>query len=90
MVCRRPGGLPDSNGRRFGRRGGHSRATTGTLVGRIAEGFVGTHGFGYDPVFFVPELGRTLAELTAEEKNRISHRAQAFAALRLMVQDTIG
>ncbi len=53
----------------------------GTLVGVIAEGFVGTQGFGYDPVFFVPELGRTLAELTAEEKNRISHRAKAFRSM---------
>lgn len=61
--------------------GGHSRIATGTLVGRIAEGFVGTQGFGYDPVFFVPELGRTLAELTAEEKNRISHRAKAFRSM---------
>ena len=61
--------------------GGYFRVATGTLVGAIAEGFVGTQGFGYDPVFFVPELGRTLAELTAEEKNRISHRAKAFRAM---------
>lgn len=61
--------------------GGHSRVATGTLVGVIAEASVGMQGFGYDPVFFVPELGRTLAELTAEEKNRISHRAKAFRAL---------
>ncbi|MBX3332182.1 MAG: XTP/dITP diphosphatase [Nitrospira sp.] len=60
---------------------GHFRTAVGTLVGVIAEGFVGTQGFGYDPVFFVPELGRTLAELTAEEKNRISHRAKAFRAM---------
>jgi XTP/dITP diphosphohydrolase len=59
-------------------REGPSRVATGTLVGIIAEEFMGTQGFGYDPVFFVPELGRTLAELTAEEKNRISHRAKAF------------
>ena len=61
--------------------GGHSRVATGTLVGAIAEGFVGTQGFGYDPVFFVPELGRTLAELTVKEKNRISHRAKAFRSM---------
>jgi XTP/dITP diphosphohydrolase len=54
---------------------------TGTLVGVIAEVCAGSQGFGYDPVFFVPELGRTLAELTAEEKNRISHRAKAFRAM---------
>ena len=61
--------------------GGYFRVAMGTLAGVIAEGFVGTQGFGYDPVFFVPELGRTLAELTAEEKNRISHRAKAFRSM---------
>jgi XTP/dITP diphosphohydrolase len=69
--------------------GGHSRVATGTLVGVIAEECVGSQGFGYDPVFFLPELGRTLAELTAEEKNRISHRAKAFAALRAVLQHEI-
>ncbi|HEX6726482.1 MAG TPA: XTP/dITP diphosphatase [Nitrospira sp.] len=61
--------------------GGHARVATGTLVGVIAERCVGSQGFGYDSVFFLPELGRTLAELTAEEKNRISHRAKAFRAM---------
>lgn len=61
--------------------GGISRVATGVLPGVIAEGSIGTQGFGYDPVFFVPELGRTLAELTAEEKNRISHRAKAFRSM---------
>lgn len=61
--------------------GGQSRVATGTLVGVIAEGCTGSQGFGYDPLFFVPELGHTLAELTAEEKNRISHRAKAFRAM---------
>ena len=61
--------------------GGYTHVTTGALVGVIAEECSGSHGFGYDPVFFVPELGRTLAELTAEEKNRISHRAKAFRSM---------
>ena len=61
--------------------GGDTRVATGTLVGVIAEECAGSQGFGYDPVFLVPELGRTLAELTAEEKNRISHRAKAFRAM---------
>jgi XTP/dITP diphosphohydrolase len=61
--------------------GGDTRVATGTLAGIIAEECAGSQGFGYDPVFFVPELGRTLAELTAEEKNRISHRAKAFRAM---------
>jgi len=53
----------------------------GTLEGVIAEAPRGTNGFGYDPVFELPELGRTLAELTAEEKNLRSHRARAAHAL---------
>ena len=61
--------------------GGHTQVATGTLVGVIAEECSGSQGFGYDPVFFVRELGRTLAELTAEEKNRISHRAKAFRSM---------
>lgn len=61
--------------------GGHSQVATGTLAGVIAEKCVGSQGFGYDPVFFVSELGRTLAELTADEKNRISHRAKAFRSM---------
>jgi XTP/dITP diphosphohydrolase len=56
--------------------------TTGRLDGLIAEEPVGERGFGYDPVFYVPELGKTLAELSGEEKNRISHRAKAFAEVR--------
>lgn len=50
----------------------------GQLHGVIAESPAGSKGFGYDPVFFVPELGKTLAEISSEEKNRISHRAKAF------------
>jgi XTP/dITP diphosphohydrolase len=58
------------------------RVTTGELHGTITETPVGSKGFGYDPVFFVPELGKTLAELSSEEKNRVSHRAKAFLKLR--------
>ncbi|TAJ08811.1 MAG: XTP/dITP diphosphatase [Nitrospirae bacterium] len=54
----------------------------GTLEGVIAEAPAGSQGFGYDPVFFVPELGKTLAQLTPEEKNRVSHRARAFAKVK--------
>ncbi|HAH07774.1 MAG TPA: non-canonical purine NTP pyrophosphatase, partial [Elusimicrobia bacterium] len=53
----------------------------GRLDGVIAERPSGTNGFGYDPLFRLPEHGRTLAELSSEEKNRISHRARALAAL---------
>ncbi len=53
----------------------------GRWTGRIAEEPAGKGGFGYDPVFFLPERGVTVAELPAEIKNRISHRAEAFAKL---------
>lgn len=55
---------------------------TGRLEGLIAEEPAGSRGFGYDPVFILPELGKTLAELSADEKNRISHRAKAFIQAR--------
>jgi XTP/dITP diphosphohydrolase len=53
----------------------------GSVEGLIAEEPRGTEGFGYDPIFLLPELGRTMAELSLEEKNRISHRARAAAGL---------
>lgn len=58
----------------------------GVLNGVIAQRPAGSGGFGYDPVFVVPELGKTLAELTPSEKNRISHRAQAFVKAKAILQ----
>lgn len=58
----------------------------GVLIGYITENPTGSQGFGYDPVFYVPEHGATLAELSAEQKNLISHRAKAFQKLRELVQ----
>lgn len=58
----------------------------GTVEGRIAQKPRGTHGFGYDPIFFYPPAGRTLAELTAEEKHAVSHRGAAFAKLRSFLE----
>jgi len=63
---------------------------TGRLEGLISERPAGARGFGYDPVFYVPELGKTLAELSSEEKNRISHRAKAFAQVRDLLQNRLG
>jgi XTP/dITP diphosphohydrolase len=54
---------------------------TGSWAGQIARAPKGSHGFGYDPVFFDPELGRTAAQLDAAEKNRLSHRGAALRAL---------
>jgi XTP/dITP diphosphohydrolase len=57
----------------------------GVFEGRIAREPVGQGGFGYDPIFFVPEQGRTVGEMSAEEKHAISHRARAAqAALPLL------
>jgi len=61
----------------------------GVLEGLIAEAATGSHGFGYDPIFLVPELGKTLAQLSPEQKNRVSHRAKAFGQVRIMLQDTV-
>lgn len=60
--------------------------TRGVLDGLIAEQASGSHGFGYDPVFYIPELGATLAEITAEQKNRISHRAKAFLQAKAILR----
>lgn len=65
---------------------GDVHVTQGNLEGVIAEQPVGDRGFGYDPVFLVPEFNKTLAQLTAEEKNRMSHRAKAFAQMRVWLE----
>ena len=56
---------------------GHTEIVEGVLEGTITQEFHGTGGFGYDPVFYVPQAGKTLAEMTFAEKNRMSHRARA-------------
>jgi len=58
------------------------RVAQGTLDGVIAEEPRGVSGFGYDPIFLIPELGKTLAQLSADQKNKVSHRARAFANVR--------
>jgi XTP/dITP diphosphohydrolase len=62
--------------------GGDAIDVEGTCEGVITEAPTGDGGFGYDPVFFLPERGVTMAQLTAEEKNAISHRAVAAAKIR--------
>jgi len=61
---------------------GQTWSAEGTCEGRIIDTPRGDGGFGYDPVFFIPDRHCTMAELPAEEKNRISHRARAAQALR--------
>jgi len=59
--------------------------TQGVLEGIIAEREIGTNGFGYDPVFFLPALGKTVAQLSPDEKNAVSHRGRATAKLKPML-----
>ncbi len=57
----------------------------GTIEGRITYEPAGENGFGYDPIFYVPELGKTTAELDPEEKNNLSHRGNALRAIREII-----
>lgn len=74
FVCAIAAVLPD----------GRELVTKAAVEGRIGYEEKGEGGFGYDPIFYVPEFGRTTAELSEEEKNQISHRGKA---LRLMKEE---
>ena len=62
----------------------------GRLEGRIAPAPAGHNGFGYDPVFLLPERGQTVAQLSAREKNAISHRGRALALLAKDLRGFLG
>jgi XTP/dITP diphosphohydrolase len=80
FVCAIAVALPD--GRAF--------TAWGECAGLIALQAQGEHGFGYDPVFWVPAYGRTMAELPPEVKNRLSHRARALQALKELLRSLKG
>lgn len=61
---------------------GDVKVKRATIEGIIGHSIVGENGFGYDPIFVVPEFGCTTAELSAEQKNTISHRAKALNAMK--------
>lgn len=61
---------------------GEVRTTQGIIEGRIGYEEKGANGFGYDPIFYVPELGKTTAELSDSEKNEISHRGKALRKMK--------
>ena len=67
--------------------GGEVLTARGECPGTIAYAPMGEGGFGYDPVFFVPELKKTFAQLTAEEKNAISHRGKALEAFKVKLEE---
>ena len=66
---------------------GYCRSVEGVMEGQIAPVPRGTHGFGYDPIFLLPELGKTSAELPPEQKNSISHRARAARKARELLEN---
>lgn len=72
FVCNIAAVLPD----------GRVLHTEKTMEGLIAHEPAGEEGFGYDPILYIPEFGRTSAQLTIEEKNRISHRGKALEAMK--------
>lgn len=66
---------------------GYHKSVEGVLEGGIVDAPRGKNGFGYDPIFLVPELGKTTAELTSEQKNRISHRGRAARLAYALLKD---
>ena len=72
FVCAIAAVLPD----------GRELTTRATIEGRIGYEEKGEHGFGYDPIFYVPEFQKTTAELTEEEKNQVSHRGKALQLMK--------
>ena len=67
--------------------GGKETIVEGTCSGRIGFREVGRRGFGYDPVFILPRCGKTMAQLSLEEKNRISHRGKALRKLKKVMRE---
>ena len=68
---------------------GRTITTRGTIEGVIGHEIKGTNGFGYDPIFFIPEINKYSAELTTDEKNAISHRGKAIAQMREKILEII-
>jgi XTP/dITP diphosphohydrolase len=66
---------------------GYTRTVEGIIEGVIADAPRGEGGFGYDPIFLVPEIGMTTAELSADDKNRISHRGRAAQLARILLEN---
>ena len=79
FVCAIAAMLPD----------GEILTTQGIVEGRIAHKIEGANGFGYDPIFYLPEYGCTSAQITEEEKNEISHRGRALRKMRAELEKRI-
>ena len=76
FVCAIAAAFPD----------GTVEVTKGIIEGRIGYEEKGSNGFGYDPIFYVPEYGCTTAELTLEQKNEASHRGKALRLMKEMIR----
>ena len=77
FVCAMAAVMPD----------GTILSTNESMEGQIGYEISGQNGFGYDPIFFLPKFGKTAAELSEEEKNRISHRGKALRAIEKMIRE---
>ena len=75
FVCAIAAAFPD----------GRVETRRGTIEGRIGYEPAGENGFGYDPIFYVPEFGKTTAELSPEEKNKVSHRGKALEMIKEVI-----
>ena len=79
FVCAIAAVLPD----------GEVVTTRGTIEGKIGYEERGTNGFGYDPIFYLPDMSVSTAELSPDEKNRISHRGRALEAMKLRLKEIL-
>lgn len=66
---------------------GEEKTALGTIEGRVGYEIKGEHGFGYDPIFYLPEYGCTTAELEPEKKNEISHRGRGLQRMKKMIEE---
>lgn len=80
FVCAIAAAFPD----------GSVETTYGTIEGRIGYEEKGENGFGYDPIFYVPEFGCTTSELTEEQKNAVSHRGNALQLMKPILKEKMG
>lgn len=76
FVCAVAAAFPD----------GTTEVVRGTIEGRIGHEIIGENGFGYDPIFYLPEYGCTTAQLDPDKKNELSHRGNALRAMRVIME----
>ena len=79
FVCAIAAALPD----------GSTEVVRGTMEGRIGYEITGEHGFGYDPIFYLPQFGCSSAELEPEKKNELSHRGEGLRKMRKVLEEKL-